>query len=119
MKIEDFFDSVGGSYEEVLRRIPSNAIIKKFVMKFGEDPSYSEFEKAYLSRNAEDVFGAAHTIKGVAYNLGFKNLGDKAAELTEIFRNAEEFPNDSRIDELKQELSEAYTEVMSRIALLE
>ncbi|MDD6903197.1 MAG: Hpt domain-containing protein, partial [Eubacteriales bacterium] len=35
----------------------------------------------------EAAFRAAHTLKGVAKNLGFSDLGESASVLTEVLRN--------------------------------
>lgn len=40
MTIQECYEAIGGNYEDVLRRLPSEALIRKFTLKFLEDQSY-------------------------------------------------------------------------------
>ena len=42
MTIEGCYEKMGGSYTEVSRRIPGDALIVKFLGKFLNDESYAE-----------------------------------------------------------------------------
>lgn len=50
MEMHTFFASAGGDYEAVLRRLPSESMIRRFVGKFRKDPSYASAlpEKGYI-----------------------------------------------------------------------
>ncbi len=63
--------------------------LKRFALKFLDDPSYSNLEKAIQEQNAEEAFRAAHTLKGLCLNLGFDRLYKVSAELTEKLRGRE------------------------------
>lgn len=47
---------------------------------------FSELAAAVKNQEVSSAFRAAHTIKGVASNLGFSVLAAAASELTEILR---------------------------------
>lgn len=74
MKLEELYQKIGGDLETVMKRIPSEAMIGKFVRKYANDPTYNRLTAAVEAKNWKDAFLAAHTLKGVAQNLGFDRL---------------------------------------------
>lgn len=74
MTIQECYEAIGGNYEDVLRRLRSEALIWKFTLKFLEDQSYSLLKQALGDNNYEEAFRGAHTLKGVCQNLSFDRL---------------------------------------------
>lgn len=74
MTIQECYEAIGGNYEDVLRRLRSEALIRKFTLKFLEDQSYSLLKQALGDNNYEEAFRGAHTLKGVCQNLSFDRL---------------------------------------------
>lgn len=115
MDIKDFFAEVGGNYEDVLARLMSGALIKKFVIKFANDPSYARLKTALEENNLREAFLAVHTIKGTAANLGLDNLANAASALTEELRDARDIPNIKYIEAV----DEAYKATVEKIGLID
>ena len=67
MTIQECYEAIGGNYEDVLRRLRSETLIRKFTLKFLEDQSYP--------------------LKGVCQNLSFDRLYEVSSELTELLRD--------------------------------
>ncbi len=86
MNIEECYQRMGGDYAQVLNRLPSEALVKKFVIKFLDDGSYPELCQAMAQGDRETAFRAAHTLKGVSANLGMEQLRRSASSLTESLR---------------------------------
>ena len=86
MTVEECYQKMGGDYGEISHRFPSDMFIKKFAIKFLDDPSFSDLEKYLAQGNVEEAFRAAHTLKGVASNLAFSQLYPLSVEITEILR---------------------------------
>lgn len=86
MTIQEFYKEIGSDYEDAARRLGSAELIRKFALKFLSDPSFEELENAFAAHDAEKAFRAAHTLKGVAINLGFDALYKQAYDLTEKLR---------------------------------
>ena len=86
MTIKECYEQLGQNYEEVLDRLGSEVILKKFVIKFLDDPSFQMLEDGLKEKNADQAFRAAHTIKGICLNLGFDNLYPSSKDLTELLR---------------------------------
>ena len=64
MTIQECYEAIGGNYEDVLRRLPSEALIRKFTLKFLEDQSYPLLKQSLGDNNYEEAFRGAHTLKG-------------------------------------------------------
>ena len=76
MELEELYQKIGGDLKNVMKRIPNEAMIGKFVRKYANDPTYNRLTAAVEAKNWKDAFLAAHTLKGVAQNLGFgDNVG--------------------------------------------
>lgn len=86
MTIQECYAALGGDYQEVLGRLYSDALVKKFVGKFLSDQSFRLLEDSLESGAYEDAFRAAHTLKGVSQNLSFTRLYQSSHEITEALR---------------------------------
>lgn len=86
MNIEACYNKMGADYAEVKSRLPSDAFIKRFALKFLDDPTFALLEKNLAEENVDEAFRAAHTLKGITQNLGFSQLSPLAIEITEILR---------------------------------
>lgn len=115
MQLKEFYNQIGSRYEDVLSRIPSEGILKKFIHKFVDDPSYNELKAALDAGDWAVAFREVHTLKGVAQNLGLDRLGEAASQLTEVMRGKAEAPDPA----LVQAVDTAYTEVVSMIPQLD
>lgn len=115
MKIEECYAQMGADYTAVLGRLQSAALIQKFMLLFPKDPTYQELKQAIADQNGEDAFRAAHTLKGVCLNLGFDELFEVSAELTEKLRERKTAGS----EELFQKVSQKYQKTVTAIQGLE
>ena len=44
MTLQEFYDRIGGDYKATISRLPSEALIKKFVLKYPGDPSFNQLK---------------------------------------------------------------------------
>ena len=88
MTVKECYEKVESDYEAVLKRLGSEDMLKRFSIKFLDDPSFGQLETALADKDAETAFRAAHTLKGICLNLGFDNLFAPSQELTEKLRGA-------------------------------
>lgn len=100
MTIREFYECTGGNYEEVLARFLSEERTARFLHMFPKDPSFDGVEAVFPEKAEEpfeevseavlrEAFRAAHTLKGVCLNLGFKRLYASASAVTEALREAD------------------------------
>lgn len=88
--LEEFFSSVESNAGDVINRLGgSEALVKRFLGKFPKDESFSLLEKSLENNDTETAFRAAHTLKGLAANLGIQSLYVKAANVTELLRGGD------------------------------
>lgn len=86
MTLQQFYEAIDGDYKGVTERLPSEAFILRFALKFLQDDSFPNLKNALEAKDAQTAFRAAHTLKGVCQNLGFDALYKPAAALTEALR---------------------------------
>ena len=86
MTEKEFYDQIGGSYEEARARLMRDALIRRFVLKFRDDPGFGELQAAAAAQDWDAAFRAAHSLKGVALNLAFARLGGSVSALTDLLR---------------------------------
>ena len=87
MTLKECYAALGGDYESVMGRLPSEKFVQKFVLKFVNDGSYELLLRSMEAGDYAEAFRAAHTIKGVCQNLDFTLLYRSSSELSEALRN--------------------------------
>ena len=92
MTIRAFYDSVGGSYDDVMGRLSSEALVLKFLRMLPRDGNMALLDAAMDSADAPSAFRAAHTLKGVALNLGLTALAGVCSEMAEALRGSDTLP---------------------------
>ena len=88
--------SAGVDVSGALNRFMNNeGLYERFLRKFPADTSYQNLLNAIDSSDFEEAFRAAHTLKGVAGNLGFDNLLTYIVPLVDVFRDKKsDIPSD-------------------------
>lgn len=92
MTIREFYTLVGGSYDEVAERFPSDALILRFLTMLPQDGSMELLARSVDVADTKSAFRAAHTLKGVALNLGLPALAGVCSEMTEALRGSDTLP---------------------------
>ena len=81
--------SLGMDLDQTLARFVGNeALLLKFLKRFLEDKTYGQLTQALAERDAEAGFHAAHTLKGVAGNLGLGGVFNAISPMVEALRSA-------------------------------
>lgn len=79
--------SLGMNLDQTLARFVGNeALLFRFLGRFADDKTFSQLTDAMASGDREQAFHAAHTLKGVAGNLGLDNLFNAVSPLVEALR---------------------------------
>lgn len=86
MTLEECYVALEGNYTDAIGRLRSEKLVRKFAVKFLDDPSFQLLEDSLASQDYREAFRAAHTIKGVCQNLAFNKLGTSSEQLTESLR---------------------------------
>ncbi len=115
-KLISELNAIGVDTGSALNRFMGNTnLYAKFLLKFPKDDNFSKLKAAIDVKDKDGAFMSAHTVKGVAANLGLDPISAKIEQLVEIFRGAETYPENADILSLYNEASEKYEEICSVI----
>ena len=100
----------GADVDTTLKRFMGNeTIYLKFIKKFLDDKNFQAIENGLAQNNYEAVFAGAHSLKGVAGNLGLTPVYEAASEMSELLRNAQNDGVDAeKLQEVKAKLEKSY-----------
>ena len=87
MNLKEFYEAVGGNYDDTVTRLMNESIVKKFVTLFTDDKSYNDFLNDFNNEKYEDAFRDIHTLKGLSLNLGFDTLSNICITVTDALRD--------------------------------
>ncbi len=87
MTLQECYAAMGGDYAGVSARLPSERLVRKFILKYLDDKSFDLLCTSMAEGNYEEAFRAAHTIKGMCLNLGFTALLDSSSRLSDALRH--------------------------------
>lgn len=87
MDLRECYETLGGNYDEVKRRLIKDERIQRFLFLFPKDENFALLKKAVEGQDWAAAFRAAHTLKGIAMNLNLDRLSRSAVTLTDLLRN--------------------------------
>lgn len=86
MELRECYEQMGGDYDAVMGRLRQEERVRKFLRLFPADENFQLLTDSLAKEDWPTAFRAAHSMKGVALNLGFAALAQSASELTEVLR---------------------------------
>ena len=86
MTVQELYACINGSYDAVKRILPRDEIIGRFIIRLLSDDSCTRLMQAASAKDAQGMFEAAHSMKGVCANLGLPELSSMASVVAEEFR---------------------------------
>ena len=102
MSLKECYEKMGADYEDVLSRLRSEGLVRKFAVKFLDDDSYAALKDAMAAGNAPEAF------------LG--PLYKAAAQVTEVLRPSENSSGDmEKAAELMPAVDEEYARTIAAI----
>ena len=117
MTLQELYEAIGGSYEEAIGRLQSDALVGRFIVKLLEDNSCSRLISCWKNGDEAAAFEAAHTAKGVCANLSVSGLAALASEITEALRPGNEaLRANTDVDALVARFEESYDNAITAIA---
>lgn len=90
---KDRLSRVGIDYDDGVNRLLGNAeMYESFLEMFTTDDTFPTLEQAMKDQDYENAFTSAHTLKGVAGNLGMKTFYDKLVVFVDKLRKGADIP---------------------------
>lgn len=103
------------------RLLKKEELLHKFLFKFLEDSSFEELKKSFEQKDMKSVQKHAHTLKGLAANLGLVPVFHSTDKIVEILRIHDEKVNPETEEQMKliiEDLEKTYhqiKEILGRI----
>ena len=108
-EIKEELSAAGVNMKEALERLMNNEmLLERLLIKFKADKNFEGLEKALGEQKYEEAFHCAHTLKGVAGNLGMEKLMEADIVVVEKLRS-------QNYDGIETDMRNAYTSVMDVI----
>ena len=115
-EIKEALAAAGVNMEEALNRLMNNEmLLKRLLLKFKDDKNLAGLEQAVAEKSYEDAFHCAHTLKGVAGNLGMEKIMNADVVVVEKMSSYNYDVLEADVANVK----EAYTQVMDVIMRIE
>ena len=89
MTLDQFYHAVGGTAADAAPRLGGADHTLRFLRLFPLDDSFPRLAEALARGDNAAAFRAAHTLKGVAANLGLERLRVLASDMTECLRSGD------------------------------
>lgn len=86
MTVEEFYNGIGGNYEDVIYRLKNEKIVLKYLSKLLADGTFEELVGAMEKNDYETAFRSAHTLKGLCLNFSLTTAVSAFSVLTENLR---------------------------------
>lgn len=86
MTLEELYKFLGGDYDEVMSRLSDQNMIKKLLIMFPDDPSYSNLCIALKYGDMKGAHLAAESLLGTCKNLGFLTLAKCLSDVAEAIK---------------------------------
>ena len=115
MELKEVYEKIGGDYDDVVRRLMGEKLVRKFLLKFLDD-----LERTLSEGDYKEAFRAAHTLKGVCQNLSLTSLYQVSSQLTEELRNEDTaVPGNPNISDYMSKVTAEYHKTIEAIQELE
>lgn len=115
MTLMEFYEIVGGNYNDVMGRLMTEQRVKKYLYKLSASGDYEAALEALKSENWQDFFRFTHNLKGISLNLGLSSLARASATACDLVRNGP--PTESPAPYM-EDVTRIYTNILSQIDIL-
>lgn len=116
MTVKEAYEKLGGDYEDMSYRVDEKMILRLIGMLL-RDPNHAALCSALEQHDYNTAFRGAHTLKGVALNLGLTPLAEKASALTETLRGQKENagigPAFAEFEQAYQDMQAVFSQVLA------
>ena len=86
MTLERLYREVGGDLAGTVARLGGEERVERFLQLLAGDDTFAMLRAAMSAGDVTCAFRAAHTLKGVAANMGLLRMQEAASALTEALR---------------------------------
>lgn len=104
----------GVDLDKVMKRfLGKEELYLRFLKRFPEDGNFQRMQEQFQQGNLEEAFKAAHTLKGLAANLGLDSIIKSVYPITEKLRAGLA----DGVTELMEEAGKEYQQIMEILSV--
>lgn len=115
MEVKEFYETVGGDYQDVMNRLPTEALVVKFLKKYASGDEFGRIVEAYEAKDYRKLFEETHNVKGMTANLSLTKLCGVVTEMCEAVRHGDP---EIDLEPLMEKAKEYQKLVLENIALI-
>ena len=116
MEFQDLCARLSVDYEAALARFSGNeALFRRFLLRFPSDGTFARLQAAQAAGDLTGMETSAHTLKGVAANLGLSRLQGDCDALVQAIRSG----GTDRLPALFQAVATCYRETVDLLQTAE
>ena len=86
MTVQACYEAIEGDWATVIGVLENEVRVRRYLMRFLNDPTARVLFRALREERWEDAFRAAHTLKGLCRGLGLTRLQSACIRLTDALR---------------------------------
>lgn len=90
MTLQHLYQEIGGNYDQAIRILRMEKLLNKHIRKLSSNGAVPALLAAGKTLDGQQMFEAAHALKGVSGNLGLTRLFELSSEISEEFRPGRE-----------------------------
>ncbi len=111
MTVQEFYESIGGSYTDMIHRLGNDDRICMYLKRFVAESGFAAMQEAVEHGTVTEAFHAAHDFKGAVAMFSMDKLSDAVCQLVEQMR-----PCTDPVDlKLYEKVNEEYQKVIEGI----
>lgn len=116
MNIQKLSEAAGCDLQAAIARLGGMTFLyEKLLKKFIDDVTFQELQEAVKKQDPKEIERHAHTLKGVAANLGFVPLADVCNEMVSAVRGGEVEKAVEYFDECKTVYNRIFEAVVAEV----
>lgn len=120
MTLKELYQEIGADYDQAIRTLRMEKLMDKHIRKFPANGAVKEMLSSGEELDAQRIFESAHAVKGIAGNLGLKQMYELSSELSEEFRpGTPRELTDAEVRTKLQEARELYRNIIEAISRYE
>lgn len=103
MRVQELYENLHGDFSDACKRLLSEKMVTRFVLKFPDDPSMQQLRDAVAAKDIETSFRSVHTLKGLSGVLSFTQLYKASWDLTEQLRPRLDQADEKLLEQVERE----------------
>ena len=106
MTLEELYKNIEGDYAQAVKVLRMDKLIDKHIRKMADNTLTASLVSASETMNGQEMFDAAHALKGICANLGLVKMADLSSVIAEEFRTGN--PRTMSDEEVRRTVSEIH-----------